>query len=132
MKIVLDTSVIIAVIANEPCKNKLIALTKGASLISPYSVHWEIGNAFSAMFKQKRITLHQALKAIELYRKIPIIFEDVEPDESLRIASMLNIYAYDAYLIRCALKYDASLISLDKNLIKYAKQMNTEIIEVIL
>ncbi len=52
MDIVLDTSVIIAVIANEPEKRVLIRLTKGAELIAPQSVHWEIGNAFSAMLKR--------------------------------------------------------------------------------
>ncbi|MFQ5455563.1 MAG: hypothetical protein ACE5EA_05065 [Nitrospirota bacterium] len=43
----------------------MIELTNGADLIVPYSVHWEIGNAFSAMLKRKRITLKQALKANE-------------------------------------------------------------------
>jgi len=39
MNIVIDASVIIAVIANEPEKETLIELTKGANLIAPYSVH---------------------------------------------------------------------------------------------
>ena len=43
MDIVVDTSVIIAVIANEPQRDILIDLTKGADLLAPPSVHWEIG-----------------------------------------------------------------------------------------
>ena len=57
MKLIVDTSVIIAVLANEPIKEKLIALTKGVELIAPMSVHWEVGNAFSAMLKRKRIDI---------------------------------------------------------------------------
>lgn len=56
MDIVIDTSVIIAVIANEPEKGDLVELTKGANLIAPLSVHWEIGNAFSAMLKRRKAT----------------------------------------------------------------------------
>jgi len=130
VNIVVDTSVIIAVIANEPEKDKLIKLTQGVDVIAPHSVHWEIGNAFSAMFKRKIVTLEQALKAIQAYSKIPIRFVDVELEQSLEIAETLNIYAYDAYLIRCALRYKSPLISLDRDLVDSAKRMNVKVIEV--
>jgi predicted nucleic acid-binding protein len=130
MNVVVDTSVIIAVIANEPEKDILISLTEGADLIAPHSVHWEIGNAFSAMLKRNRITLAQALQAIQAYGKIPIRFVDVELQQTLEIARTANIYAYDAYLIRCALKYRTPLISLDKGLVNSAKQMKVKVMEV--
>ena len=130
MNIVIDTSVIIAVIANEPEKDSLVRLTRGADLLAPHSVHWEIGNAFSAMFKRNRVTLEQALKAIQAYNKIPIRFVDVELEQSLEIAETSNIYAYDAYLIQCALKFRSPLISLDKNLVNSAKRMKVKVIEV--
>jgi len=130
MDIVVDASVIIAVVANEAQKNTLVRLTRGADLIAPHSVHWEIGNAFSAMLKRNRITLEQARTAIRIYRKIPIRFVDVELERSLGIADLLRIYAYDAYLIRCALKYNAPLISLDRNLVRSAEQMKAQVIEV--
>ena len=130
MDIVVDASVIVAVIANEPEKDGLIELTKGVDLIAPNSIHWEIGNAFSAMLKRKRTTLEQAKKAIEAYKKIPIRFVDVELAETLEIADELGIYAYDAYLIRCALKYDCPLISLDQGLVSHARQKNVQVLEV--
>lgn len=130
MNIVADASIIIAVIANEPEKDALIKLTQGASLIAPHSVHWKIGNAFSAMFKRNRVTLEQALEAIQAYNKIPIRFVDVELEQSLEIAEMANIYAYDAYLIRCAIRYKSPLISLDRNLVDAAKRMKVNIVEV--
>jgi predicted nucleic acid-binding protein len=131
MNIVVDASVIIAVIANEPQKDRLISLTADADLIAPSSIQWEIGNAFSAMLKRGRITLHRALQAIEVYYRIPVRFTEVELDESLRIAAELNVYAYDAYLIRCALKYNAPLLSLDRNLARVAGVKGAEVLEVL-
>jgi len=131
MDIVVDTSVIIAVIANEPEKEALVEVTTGADLIAPHSVHWEIGNAFSAMLRRERIRLEQAVQAVQLYQQIPIRFVDVELEEMLKIADALGIYAYDAYLIRCALKYQSPLISLDQSLVNAAKEMKARVIEVV-
>lgn len=130
MNIVIDTSAIIAVIANEPERATLIQKTQGATLIAPKSVEWEIGNAFSAMLKRKRIVLEQAIASISVYKQIPIRFVDVELDEALKLAGDLNIYAYDAYLIRCALKYKYPLLTLDNGLRVAAEKMDISIIEV--
>ncbi len=51
MTLVVDTSVILAVVLNEPSKAALIQLTIGAELLVPASSHGEIDNALSAMFK---------------------------------------------------------------------------------
>jgi len=131
MDIVVDTSVIIAVIANEPEREALVELTTGADLIAPHSVHWEIGNAFSAMLRRGRMKVEQATQAVKLYQRIPIRFVDVELKESLQIADTLGIYAYDAYLIRCALKYKSPLISLDRKLVSAATEMKARVIEVV-
>ncbi len=130
MNIVVDTSVLIAVIAGEPERDALVRLTSGADLIAPYSVHWEIGNALSAMLKRKRITLVQAATVLKVYREIPIRFLDVDLELSLRIADELGIYAYDAYLIECAARHQSPLLSLDRNLINAARQVQVKVMEV--
>ena len=130
MDIVVDSSTIIAVVANEPEKGKLIELTRGANLIAPQSIHWEIGHAFSAMLRRRRITVDQALSAVRLYRKIPIRFVAIEMEDALRIANALGVYACDAYLIQCALKYRAPLLSLDQQLVEGAKKMAAGVMEV--
>lgn len=131
MKFVVDASVIIAVIANEPEKEQLIEITKGADLLAPSSIHWEIGNALSAMIKRRRVSLEQALDAIEIYRQIPIRFTEVELENTLAIVAELGIYAYDAYLLRCAMKYQSALITLDRKLAQVAQEMNIEVVEVV-
>jgi predicted nucleic acid-binding protein len=130
VEIAVDTSVLIAVIANEPEKEALIKATRGVDLIAPPSVHWEISNAFSAMIKRKVITLHQALQAIAVYHQIPLRFAEVELADSLQLAAELNIYAYDAYVLRCALKYNAPVLTLDKNLVRLADLKNIPVVKV--
>ena len=130
MEIVIDTSAIIAVITNEQKKAELIDITNAVNLIAPASIHFEIGNAFSAMLKRQRIDLKQAAEALAIYRSIPIRLVDVELEESLRIASQLNVYAYDAYLIRCAEKYHCALLTLDRSLCVQAMAYGVSIVEV--
>lgn len=130
MNIVIDTSVIIAVLVNEPHKEKLIDLTTDANLLAPASLHWEIGNAFSAMFKRKRITMRQTLDALHAYQQIPIRFSDVPIDKSVELAKSLGIYAYDAYVILCALKHNCPIISLDSGLLSAASKASATVLEV--
>lgn len=130
MEIVIDTSAIIGVITNEQKKAELIDITNAVNLIAPASIHFEIGNAFSAMLKRQRIDLKQAAGALAIYRSIPIRLVDVELEESLRIASQLNVYAYDAYLIRCAEKYHCALLTLDRSLRVQAMAYGVSIVEV--
>jgi predicted nucleic acid-binding protein len=130
MEIVVDASVLIAVIVNETEKKRLVEMTQEAELIAPMSVHWEIGNAFSSLLKRGRVTLEQAMQAIDMYLEIPVRFVEVELGNSLELADALSIYAYDAYLLRCAEKYRLPLLTLDKRLVQAAKDKGLSILEV--
>jgi len=130
MRIAIDTSVIIAVIANEPEKERLIELTKGAVIVAPPSVKWEIGNAFSAMLKRSRIDLEQVLEAMDAYESIALEFVEINLKDSVALAGKYNIYAYDAYILQCAIEQKIPLISLDARMIELAKREGIECIEV--
>lgn len=111
-------------------KNRLIEITKNAELIAPPSMHWEIGNAFSAMFRRGRIRLEQAKLALNEYKKIPIKSHDVSLDSVLELSKKYNLYAYDVYFLLCAKKLKVPLLSLDKEMIENGKRMGLNIIEV--
>ncbi len=129
MNLVADTSTIIAVIANEPEKPLLIAKTHDIDLIAPRSLYWEIGNAFSAMIKRGRITLEQATAAIEIYEQIPIDLVDVDLEQALEIVDKHKVYAYDAYMIVCALDHGCPILTLDGGLAYAAKAASVEVWE---
>jgi predicted nucleic acid-binding protein len=130
-EIIIDASAIIAVIANEPEKAVLIEMTKDTDLLAPLSIPWEIGNAFSAMLKRRRISADQAIQALAIYGTIPIRLVDVDLAEAIRLADRLNIYAYDAYLLCCAQRYKAPLLSLDRDLLAAAKALGLPFLEVV-
>ena len=130
MQIVIDTSALMAVIAEEPEKARLVELTTGATIIVPPSVKWEVGNAFSAMLKRSRLALEQALEAIDVYHSISMETVEINLKDAIRLAGKYNIYAYDAYILQCAIEYELPLISLDKDLVEIAKRENIQIIEV--
>ena len=130
MDIVIDTSAVIAVIANEPEKPAIVEHTLGANLIAPASVHWEVGNAFSAMFKRRRISLSQAKDAIKSYERIVFRFIDIDLGQSLDLASRLNMYGYDAYVLACALNLRSPLLTLDKKLAAAAPVIGVKVLEV--
>ena len=130
MDIVVDTTVVIAVIANESTKARLVEMTKDADLLAPESLPWEIGNAFSAMFKQKRITRDQAIAAVLEYQRIPIRLLDVPIEKAVDLSSQLGIYAYDAYMIQCAQQVGAPLLTLDNGLMVAAAKVGVTILKV--
>lgn len=130
MDIVVDVSCVIAVVLNEAHKEEIVRKTGGAELIAPPSLRWEIGNAFSAMFRRRRLTLDDARGALRAYRSIPIRFSEVEIEEAVELASELDIYAYDAYMIACARKHKCRLLTLDTGLAEAAGKAGVSVVEI--
>ena len=130
MEIVIDTSSLISVIVGEPERKRIIEFTTGNTLIGPGSIPWEIGNAFSAMFKQKRLTLSEAEKGLSIFRGIPIRYIDPDFVKALKLSKQADIYAYDAYFLDCAIRHRAPLLTLDRKLMASAQNLNVETLEV--
>lgn len=130
MRLVVDTSVIVAVIAGEPTRDVLVNATSGADLLAPPSLHWELGNALTAQLRRGRLTLDQARKLVQSYASIPLQFADIPLESALEIAEKHGLYAYDAYLIACAEKYRCPLLTLDSGLERAAREAGVEVMEV--
>lgn len=129
MVIVIDTSALIAVLVSEPERARIVHATQGVDLVAPASVHWEVGNALSALLKRRRATLAQAQFALTAYSSIPIRLVDVDLALALEIASDHGLYAYDAYLITCSLSQRAPLLTLDRGLARAATAAGTQLLE---
>jgi predicted nucleic acid-binding protein len=82
------------------------------------------------LLKRKRLTLEEVLEAIDIYLQIPVRFVEVELTESLELAAELKLYAYDAYLLRCATKYRLPLLTLDDKLAEAARGNKLQVLEV--
>jgi predicted nucleic acid-binding protein len=128
--VVIDTSALIAVLTSEPQRHALIRATEGADLVAPGSVHWEIGNAMSALLKRRRATPAEVQRCLAAYAAIPLRLVEVDLALALEIAAEHGLYAYDAYLITCALAQRAPLLTLDKGLSRAAASAGAQLVEV--
>jgi hypothetical protein len=66
--------------------------------VAPASVHWEVGNALSALLKRRLASRQDVLDAAAAYEEIPLRFVDVDLGDALELSADLGLYAYDAYL----------------------------------
>ena len=93
-----------------PIKPQLIDITRGVDLLAPLSLHWEIGNAFSAMMKRQRINLEQALVALRVYEQIPLRLVDIP------LQTALIGWAAQCICLRCIYYRVCATISLSAGL----------------
>ena len=128
MDLVIDTSALIAVIVGEPERDAIVSVTSGQTLIGPGSIPWEIGNAFSAMVKQRRIHVAGARKGLEIFDSIPLRYVHTDMANALSIAASAGLYAYDAYFLDCAARYHAPLLTLDRPLRRAAERLDVMLV----
>ena len=130
MDIVIDTSALLAVIVAEPERDRIVELTSGHSLIGPGSIPWEIGNAFSAMLRQRRLGLTEAQQGLKIFHSIPLRFVRVDLSNAISIANKIKAYAYDAYFLDCAVRHAAPLLTVDRGLALAAMKLGIKLMEV--
>ena len=130
MDIVIDTSALLAVIVGEPERDRIVELTAGHTLIGPGAIPWEIGNAFSAMVKRRRMTLIEAQEGLRIFHTVPLRFVKVEMAHAISLACQVGMYAYDAYFLECAARHAAPLLTLDHGLKRAARVAGIKLLEV--
>ncbi len=128
MNVIADTNIILAVALNEPEKDRIVRLTAEVEALAPEILPYEIGNALSAMIKQKRLTREEACSAFLISQQIPVRLVTVNIGLALELAFDFNIYAYDAYFLQCAKNLRSPLITLDKRLQQVAEALNIELL----
>ena len=129
MKIIADTNTFIAVALNEPEKGKIIQLTEGHELIAPDVLPFEIGNALTAMMKKNTLKKEEVESAWEIVQQIPVDLRHTDIKSALGIAIKFNIYAYDAYFLKCAENLHSPLLTLDSEMQRVAREMGITILE---
>jgi predicted nucleic acid-binding protein len=130
MDIVIDASAILAVIVDEPERERVVEMTTGHNLVGPGSIPWEIGNAFSSMLKQHRLSLKDAKQGLAIFQSVPIRYLPVDLENTITIAHANNLFAYDAYFLDCASRHAAPLLTLDRPLKRAAEKIGVHVLEV--
>ena len=129
MDIVIDTLALVAVILGEPERGALVAVTSGRTPIGPGSIPCEVGNAFTAMLKQRRIEVADDQRGLEIFDSIPVRYVDINMANVVALAARVNMYAYDAYFLDCAARYRAPLLALDRALRRAAAGLGIRLVD---
>jgi predicted nucleic acid-binding protein len=129
MKIIADTNTFIVVALNEPEKGKIIQLTEGHELIAPDVLPFEVGNALTAMMKKNILKKEEVESAWEIVQRIPVDLRHTDIKSALGIAIKFNLYAYDAYFLKCAENLNSPLLTLDLGMQRVARKMGITILE---
>ncbi len=128
--LVIDASALLAVILDEPERERLVTLTMDRRLASPGCLPWEMGNAFLALVRRKSMTVADAERGLTIFKGIRIRLLGVDLASSMHTAAETGLYAYDAYYIECARKMRAPLLTLDRRMRQVARTMGVPAPEV--
>ena len=129
MDVLLDASAIMAIILNEPNRNKIVKLTENAMLLSSEVISFEVGNALINLYKKQKISEEELFKAYKKYLSIPIRIINVNIEKALKIACKYKIFAYDAYYLEIAHRLKLPLISFDEQMKKVGVHLNIFILD---
>ena len=128
--VVIDTSAVLAVLLHEPQRPVLIGFTRGATLLAPGSVPWEVGNGLIAGLRRGRLTARDVHDAWVSFERIPLRVGEVRIARALTLAEQYGLYAYDAYVLELARTQRAPLLTLDRRLLDAAGDLGIERMEV--
>jgi predicted nucleic acid-binding protein len=68
MEIISDASAFLAIVLNESDREWVIGKTRGASIVAPEILPYEIGNALTAILKRGRLNTQEILQAYDIAR----------------------------------------------------------------
>jgi predicted nucleic acid-binding protein len=129
MKVLVDTSAILAVALKEPLRDAVVSLTTECDLLAPEVLPYEIGNALTGLFKRGLLNLETAMEAWKQLQGVPIDLKPVGVPGALRIAAKYKLYAYDAYFLESSVHFGVPLLTLDKRMKAVARDLGITLME---
>ncbi len=130
MKIVTDTSALIAVLLDEPEADAIIRLTIDNEVVAPLSLRFEVANALTNVQRDGRRSLQELHAAFESFQMMRVEYLEVDLVSSLTIAVESGLMAYDAFMLCCAIDNQLPLLTLDKRLRNEARRKGVQVMEV--
>ncbi len=129
MNVVIDANIVIAVVLGEPERAWAIQATRAATAIAPRSLPFEIGNTLSGLLKRRRLSKSGVQAAWSAATAFQVTLCDIDMRAALRLAAAHDIYAYDTYMLQCAVETASKLATLDKKLAHVARTIGLDVLE---
>lgn len=130
MKIVVDTSVILAVLFGEPDRDVILSLTKDCDLVSSETLPFEIANALLRAFRRSKLSAEDAQTVLQSFGKMKVSLQAADHLSVVGLAHDHSIYAYDAFMIEVARSNNCHLFTLDKKMREVARAAGVKVLEV--
>lgn len=136
MDFVLDCSMTMAWLFEDESTKKseqlLTRISEGESAWVPALWHWEVSNILLVAQRKKRITRSQAVGFIEMLKVLPIYIENKAMQQALEttfeLAHENQLSSYDAAYLEIALRKQLPIASLDKQVIRTAKELGIAVL----
>ena len=94
----------------------------------------EVGNVLLVAERKNRLIQADSIRFIALLTELPIVFEPESPgrmmNEIVNIARAYNLSTYDASYLDLSMRKGISIATLDKNLLKAAKQSKVSLVTI--
>lgn len=113
---VVDASALAALLFGEPEGGRIAERFEGARLIAPDLLGLELANACLKKIRRQPDRREALLAAFDLFERMEIERIGVDPAQSLRLADVTGLTAYDAAYLWLANETGAELVTLDGRL----------------
>jgi predicted nucleic acid-binding protein len=129
MEIVLDTSALIAVIADEPEADIVLKYSQNVAFVSPSVISFEVANSLSRMLRKGLIKDYRKMAdLIDSFQQIPIKLFENNLQDVIKIVWDYKIYAYDAFFLETAKSLNLPLLTLDRDMKKIGRDFGITIL----
>lgn len=119
--LVIDASVLAAVLFAEPARAEAEAELRTRRLFAPRLIDFEIANIAVIKARTRILTWDEVERALALFRTLDLSREDVDPAAMARLAGHYGLTAYDAAYLCLAESMQAPLATFDTALGKAAQ-----------
>ena len=119
--IVVDCSLLAAVLFNEPSQDQALTLLSGKSLHAPNLIDHEI---ISVAVKKSAAKVDDLVRrGLDGFRKLRLTRHSIDPQAQFELALSENISAYDAAYLQLAVSLNAPLATYDRVLASAARKV---------
>ncbi len=129
MDVLIDASALLAVLLNEPERDRIVELTKGVALVAPASLGYEVGNALSSLMWRQSLSIAESVAVYHAFARVSIRLIEPDMQAAIVVSGEGRIYAYDAYFIVCAERLGIPLLTLDRRLADIARTRGIGLVE---
>jgi predicted nucleic acid-binding protein len=130
MAIVIDASVVLALLLNEQLADTAEAIMNQGGICAPDLLNLEVTNGLVSAVRRKRMTKQDATSLIEAFATLPIAFDEQTTPSPTLLACALEhgLTSYDASYLLLAQRLRSPLASFDAQLCAAAKSINIAVL----